>query len=586
MRYRRAIGAEVVEGGTRFRVWAPARSEVAVAIEGGSEHPLTRESDGYFSGVVAGAGDGTRYRFRLDGGDAFPDPASRFQPEGPHGPSQVVDPARFRWTDDAWRGVDPRNCIMYEMHIGTYTAEGTWRAAIEHLDDLAGIGINVLEVMPVADFAGRFGWGYDGVNLWAPTRLYGEPDDFRRFVDAAHARGLGVILDVVYNHLGPDGNYLSQFTPDYFTKKYDTEWGDAINFASAGVREFFAENAAYWIDELHLDGLRLDATQSIHDESDEHVITLVTRSARAAAGNRPIVITAENEPQDVTFIESRGVDAMWNDDWHHAARVALGGPREAYYTDYTGRPQEFVSMAKHGFLYQGQWYSWQKHPRGTRSIGISPERFVCFIENHDQVANSARGERLVALASPGCFRAMTALLLLTPQLPLLFQGQEFGSTKPFLYFADHKPELAEAVEKGRREFLTQFPSIDLTKTARPHDRATFEACKLDHAAKDPSVVALHRELIALRRPCARVDGAVLGARCFCLRFFGDEERLLVVNLGDALTLDPADEPLLAGEWEMLWSSGKAIEESWRIPGESAVLLRSPVPAPVVRKSHA
>jgi maltooligosyltrehalose trehalohydrolase len=567
------VGAEVVDGGVRFRVWAPARREVAVAIDGGGEHPLTREEGGYFSGVVAAAREGTRYRFRLDGGDAFPDPASRFQPEGPHGASQVIDPARFRWSDQAWRGIDLRGRVIYEMHIGTYTPVGTWRAAIAHFGELADLGINVLEVMPVADFPGRFGWGYDGVDLWAPTRLYGEPDDFRRFVDAAHAHGLGVILDVVYNHLGPDGNYLAQYTPDYFTKKNATEWGDAINFAVDGVREFFAENAAYWIDEFHLDGLRLDATQSIHDdESEENIVALVTRRAREAADNRSILITAENEPQEVKLLREYGVDAMWNDDWHHAARVALGGPREAYYTDYAGRPQEFVSMAKHGFLFQGQWYAWQQKRRGTSSVGIAPEHFICYLENHDQVANSARGERLATLAPPGRLRALTALLLLAPQTPLLFQGQEFGSTKPFLYFADHKRELADAVAKGRSEFLTQFPSITM-QTARPDDPATFGACVLDHAAKDARVLALYRELIALRRPFERVDGAVLGARCFCLRFFGDEERLLVVNFGNALTLDPVDEPLLGGQWEMLWSSGAPIEERWRIPAESAVLLR-------------
>ena len=575
MRFRRAIGAEVAGDGVRFRVWAPARREVAVAIEGGGEHALTRQEGGYFSGIVAEAGDGTRYRFRLDGGDAFPDPASRFQPEGPHGPSQVVDPSRFEWSDRSWRGVEIGGAVLYEMHIGTYTAEGTWRAAMRHLEDLAGVGINLLEVMPVAEFPGRFGWGYDGVDLWAPTHLYGEPDDFRRFVDAAHARGLGVILDVVYNHFGPDGCYLSQFTPSYF-KRQKNEWGNTLNFDgddSAGVRQFFAENAAYWIDELHLDGLRLDATQSIPDASDEHVIALITRSARAAAGDRSIVVAAENEPQEIRLVREYGVDAMWNDDWHHAARVALGGRREAYYTDYIGRPQEFVSMASHGFLYQGQWYSWQKHPRGTVSIGVAPEHFICFLENHDQVANSARGERLATFASRGRYRAMTALLLLAPQTPLLFQGEEFGSTKPFLYFADHKPELAKAVAKGRRDSLRQFPSIDVTNTARPDDVATFEACKLDHEERDASIVALHRELIALRRPATRVDGAVLGPECFCLRFYGDEERLLIVNLGGAFALDPVDEPLLAGDWEMLWTSGGAIEERWRIPAESAVLLQ-------------
>ncbi|MDQ6800014.1 MAG: malto-oligosyltrehalose trehalohydrolase [Acidobacteriota bacterium] len=571
---RRPVGAELIGDGVDFRVWAPDRKSVSVVIDG-SDFPLELENDGHFRGFVEEARAGTRYRFRLDRDEeTFPDPASRFQPEGPHGPSMVVDPA-YPWRDRTWRGVNPRALVIYEMHIGTFSREGTWRSAIDHLHSLADLGINLVEVMPVNEFAGRFGWGYDGVDLWAPTHLYGTPDDFRLFVDSAHALGVGVILDVVYNHFGPDGCYWKSFAKDYFLERKN-EWGDAINFGASGVRELVAENAGYWIEEFHLDGLRLDATQNIDDRCPEHIIAVIQRKAREAARDRAIVIVAENEPQDVVLLESYGVDAMWNDDWHHSAMVAATGQHEAYYTDYRGRPQEFVSMAKHGFLYQGQWYSWQKNNRGTPSRDIARERFVCFLQNHDQIANSGTGERIQFRTSPGRTRALTALLLLGPNTPMLFQGQEFAASAPFLYFADHKPELAHAVEKGRREFMSQFPSIAIEKLPAPHDPSTFERCKLDHSEREKhsDAIALHRDLLRLRRPTDRVDGAVIGEHALLLRF--DDDRLLIVNLGPALTLDIMPEPLLAPpaghRWELRWSSEPAA--LWRIPGESALLLEA------------
>jgi maltooligosyltrehalose trehalohydrolase len=574
---RRSIGAEVQADGVHFRVWAPAHDKVAVVIDG-RDYPLQREERGHFSGLVREARAGTRYKFRVSDGE-YPDPASRFQPEGVHGPSEVIDPA-FRWRE--WRGVKLKDAVLYEMHVGTFTAEGTYAAAIEHLDALATLGVTVLELMPVNDFAGRFGWGYDGVDLWAPMRLYGRPEELRRFVDEAHARGLAVIHDVVYNHLGPDGCYLSKFTPHYFTKKYENEWGEAINFDSQeahGVREFFAENAAYWIDEFHFDGLRIDATQSIFDESDPHIL-------REIRDRVPGLLVAENEPEDTRLIRELGFDAMWNDDWHHAARVAATGRSEAYYTDYRGRAQEFVSMAKRGFLYQGQYYQWQKKRRGTPSYDLRPEHFVCYLQNHDQIANSATGARLHELTSPGRLRALTALLLLQPQIPMLFQGQEFGARSPFLFFADHVPELAEKVRKGRREFLEQFPSIKGAELAAPDDEATFLACKLDRSQQDEAAVALHRELLALRRQMpfeATLEGATLTDDCLALRWLGDDQRLLIVNLGRELHFDPAPEPLLApapgfSRWQTVWCSEASPEPesedgTWRIAGETAVLLK-------------
>jgi maltooligosyltrehalose trehalohydrolase len=573
---------------------------------------LSAEDEGYFSAHLTWARAGMDYRYRLDGEGPFPDPASRFQPEGPHGPSRIVDPTAFAWTDHDWTGVRLPGQVIYEMHVGTFTRDGTWTAARKELPELAAAGITVLEVMPIADFAGTFGWGYDGVNPFAPTRLYGEPDDVRHFVNEAHRFGLGVILDVVYNHLGPDGNYLKQFAEAYFTNRYKTDWGEAINFDgpdSGPVREYFLANAAYWIDEYHFDGLRLDATQNVYDSSSDHILAALARRTRKAAGSRSILLVAENEPQHVNLVRPPeqngfGLDALWNDDFHHTARVALTGRREAYYTDYLGTPQELVSALKWGYLYQGQYYAHQNKRRGTPSFGVSSSAFVTFVQNHDQIANSGRGQRIHELTSPGRLRAMTALMLLGPGTPMLFQGQEFASSAPFLFFADHVPELARLVRKGRAEFLTQFPSLAGPEMqallADPANRATFERCKLDFSERQQhaAIYALHRDLLQLRRedPVFRapkergVDGAILAPQAFLLRYFGGDgdDRLLVVNLGRDLHLEVAPEPLLAPpegkEWTLLWSSespaygtgGTAPVETaagWHLPGEAAVVLR-------------
>lgn len=622
-------GAHVLfQEGVRFRVWAPCRRKVAVVLEcgagSGSAVELVQEADGYFSGSVSKAAQGTLYRYRLDDDPTlYPDPVSRFQPQGPHGPSQVIDPSKFQWTDHDWPGISRKGQVVYEMHIGTFTPEGTWAAASRELPELAATDITVIELMPVADFAGKFGWGYDGVNLFAPTRLYGDPDDFRRFVDRAHAAGIGVILDVVYNHLGPDGNYLKSFAPDYFTNRYKNDWGEAINFDgpnSGPVREFFLANAEYWVREFHIDGLRLDATQQIYDASDDHILAALSRRVRQAGGSRATYLVAENEPQEGKLVRplergGYGLDALWNDDFHHSAIVALTGHNEAYYTDYHGTAQEFISAAKWGYLYQGQRYSWQKKRRGTASLDLDPDNFVTFTQNHDQVANTARGLRCHFLTSPGRHRAMTALLLLGPGTPMLFQGQEFSSSSPFFYFADHNPELSRLVSQGRHNSLKQFRSIATPETqaqlTEPGDPQTFERCKLDFSERqrNAGAYALHRDLLKLRRkdpvfrsPRARgVDGAVLGEEAFVLRYFGEagDDRLLLVNFGRDLHLDPAPEPLLAPpenkRWSMHWSSedpryggggtpAPDTVDNWRIPGHSALVLvpqdLPPEPSPI------
>jgi maltooligosyltrehalose trehalohydrolase len=593
--------------------------EVVLATDQGARTTkLQREEQGYFS-VFVPARPGTLYRFRLDGGETlYPDPASRFQPEGPHGPSEVIDPTAFCWTDQDWHGVALAGQVIYEMHIGTFTPAGTWASACEHLPELAELGVTVLEVMPVADFPGRFGWGYDGVDLFAPTRLYGRPDDFRRFVDRAHALGLAVILDVVYNHLGPDGNYLKQFSNDYFSSN-KTEWGEAINFDGANaepVRAFFVANACYWIQEYHIDGLRLDATQQIFDTSPEHILRAVGRAVREAAGGRQTLVVAENETQETRHVRSfaqggYGLDAVWNDDYHHSALVALTGHNDAYYADYHGTPQELIAALKWGYLYQGQFSSAQKKPRGTPALDLPPAQFVQYLENHDQVANSGRGLRCWQLTSPGRLKALTALTLLGPATPMLFQGQEYAASSPFYFFADHSPELAQLVFKGRRQFLAQFRSLMAPENAAlipdPADPQTFARCKLDFGERQrhAEFYRLHRDLLRLRRedPAFRaqrhrgVDGAVLAEHAFVLRYFvdGGADRLLLVNLGRDLSLNPVGEPLLAPptgqRWQLAWSSESSqyggcgtppleTETQWRIPGEALIVL---VPAPLLER---
>src|SRR6184192_1830410 len=620
VRRRYPIGAELItENQTHFRIWAPKARKLDVVIEQGPDsgrtfRSLTPEPAGYFSGAI-NAEVGSRYRFRVNNGEMlYPDPASRFQPDGPHGPSCIVDARQFKWTDSQWPGITLKGQIIYEMHIGTFTTEGTWRAAAEQLPELARIGITVVEMMPIADFPGKFGWGYDGVNLFAPSHLYGTPDDLRALIDRAHSLGLGVILDVVYNHFGPDGNYLAGFSDDYLIRDKENEWGDAINFDgpnSGPVREFFITNGRYWIEEFQFDGFRFDATHAIRDQADEYIIGAVGHAAREAAGSRSILLIAENDLQEAKMARPLNeggddLDGMWNDDFHHSAVVALTGRNEAYFGDYLGAPQEFISAAKYGFLYQGQAQSWRKALRGTPTFGLASEAFVCFIENHDQIANTGQGERLRLQTSPGRYRAMTALLLLGPWTPLLFQGQEFGASTPFIFFTDvGDGQMREAIRKGRFSFLAQFPSLATKEVQErlpvPSDPTSFVSCKLDFSErqKNQELYDLHVDLLRLRREDTRfreqdtngVDGAVLSPASFLLRYFSEanrDDRLLVVNFGESRDLNPIPEPLLAPplgfEWETLWSSESAryggsgtatvaTQDNWKLPAEATIALR-------------
>ncbi len=494
----------------------------------------------------------------------------------------VVEPAAYSWQDADWRGISMHGQVIYELHIGAFTTEGTFDAAARELRHLAALGVTCLEIMPVCEFPGRFNWGYDGVALYAPYHGYGDYDALKRFVDAAHACQLAVILDVVYNHLGADGNYLACFSPDYFTDRYSNEWGQALNFdgpQSAPVRELFAANAEYWIREFHLDGLRVDATQSLHDASQPHIAALIVARARAAAAGRDIIMIAENEPQQAQLLwcidaGGMGFDAIWNDDFHHSARVAVTGNRDGYFHDYRGRAQELASAIRHGFLFQGQHYCWQDKPRGTPALDQPARSFVAYTQNHDQVANTFYGQRLHEITSPARHRVITALLLLAPHTPLLFMGQEFAASSPFPFFADHRPELAAEVHEGRKKFLRQFASY-ATPAAQnrildPGAAETFSAAKLDFTERDThhTIYALYHDLLRLRREDPviaaqnrdSIECAVLAEQTFLVRWIGASagDLLLIINLGPQLELRPAPEPLLAplrqSRWQLRWSS--------------------------------
>jgi maltooligosyltrehalose trehalohydrolase len=590
-----------------FRIWAPACPRVRVVVDGTS-HDLEPQGDGTHAAAVP-ATAGSRYGFRLgDDPRVLPDPASHFQPDGIDGLSEVID-HRFPWTDGDWKGHPADRHVVYELHCGTFTAEGTWRAAIDELPALARMGVTTLQLMPVNTFGGRVGWGYDGVFWYAPQPEYGRPDDLRAFVDAAHRLGLAVVLDVVYNHVGPRGSVLHEYAQAYFARDTDNEWGAALNYDAADsepVRRFAVDNAAHWVRHYHMDGIRLDATQAIIDRSPVHVVTEIVAAVREAAGDRATIVIAENEPQDTTLLRAPeqggyGVDIMYNDDFHHSMRVRLTGWRDAYFSDYSGSAQEWLSCLRHGFLFQGQFYPWQGKRRGSPSLGFRPHRFLCFLENHDQVANAnAAGRRLHMVASPAQYRAMTALLLLGPWTPMLFQGQEYGSTQRWLYFADHPGDLGAAVHQGRVEFIRQFQRIRPgahRDIPAPGDRATFDTCVLrrppDGVASTP-LWRLHRDLLTLRRRWyeadeVRIDASAPTADLLLVRCWsGADEYLLAVNMGADCDLARCSDPLVAlpktSSWQLAWSSeapeygggGSPLpaHDSWLIAGHAATVLRA------------
>jgi maltooligosyltrehalose trehalohydrolase len=516
------FGAEMVEPGrTRFRLWAPAAREVALVLaqDTRSDRLAMEQAEGGWWQLTARATASTRYRYVVDGGRGVPDPASRFNPDDVHGASEVVDPAAFQWEDGGWRGRPWEEAAIYELHVGTFSPEGTFAGVEARLDYLSDLGVTAIELMPVADFPGRRGWGYDGVLPYAPDAAYGRPESLKRLISAAHARGLMVLLDVVYNHFGPEGNYLHVYAPQFFTNRHHTPWGAAINFdgeSSRPVRDFFIHNALYWLEEFHADGLRLDAVHAIADDSTPHILEEIAATIRACSGlERHVHLVLENDSNEARYLQRAAdsttplYDAQWNDDVHHAFHVLLTGESDGYYIDYAHDPT--LSLGRcltEGYAYQGERSPHRGGaPRGEPSASLPPAAFVSFLQTHDQVGNRAFGERLAALADEAALRAATAAWLLAPAPPMLFMGEEFGAVTPFLYFCDFTGELAAAVRDGRRREFAQFTRFadpsERDAISDPNDPATFARSKLDWncAGHAPHArwLPLYRRLLALRR---------------------------------------------------------------------------------------
>ncbi len=543
------FGAVPSHEGVRFAVWQPPAGELRLQLHDGAAvgvHPLAPDGDGMLATWVRGAAAGDRYTYSLDG-SALPDPASRFQPDGVHGVSQVVDPGAFKWHDHGWRARPIDDLIVYELHVGTFSPTGTFAGVQQRLPYLRDLGVTAIELMPVADFPGRRNWGYDGAALYAPSRAYGTPEDLRRLVDVAHGHGLSVILDVVYNHLGPEGAYLTRFNHHYFNNRHRTPWGDGINLDGPGsllVRRFILDNAAHWVREYHVDGLRLDATHALIDESAKHIVQEIAETVRAEAG-RPIVVHAEDDRNLAAMIEDAalggwGLDGVWADDFHHVVRTMVAGDNHGYYADFAGHTRELATIIEDGWLYSGDHSLHMKRHRGTHPGRVPMHRFVVCVQNHDQVGNRAMGDRLHHTIGEDAWRAVTVLLVSVPMTPLLFMGQEWAASSPFQYFTDLEPELGHRVTEGRRHEFAEFPAFTdpgaRERIPDPQAEATFLASRLRWEERSGGVhersLALHRALIALRLEHEALSGSEATAGSAASP---DDETIVVRRHGDQET---------------------------------------------------
>jgi maltooligosyltrehalose trehalohydrolase len=593
-----SLGASFRGAVTVFRVWAPDAEAVDLVLERPDQpsvHPMVNYADGYFSIRVPHVAPGDLYRFRVDGRGPFPDPASRWQPQGVHGPSAVVDPAAYSWRDEQWTGIPLKDLVLYELHTGTFTPAGTFRAAEEKLPELVDLGVNAVELMPVADFAGNRNWGYDGVAPFAPARCYGTPDDLRHFVDAAHGLGLAVFIDVVYNHFGPDGAYQGAFSRHYFSQTHKSPWGDGINFdgpLSSPVRDYFIENALRWVHEYHADGLRFDATHAIVDDSPRHILASITSSVRAslAGASRHVHLIAEDVNNLALMLkpESQGgweLDALWSDDFHHQMRRALAGDHDGYFQDFDGSAASIAETVRKGWFYCGQHAPYFGGPRGTDPAGIAYPRFVCFIQNHDQIGNRAFGDRLNHKIDLAAYRAASALLLFLPETPLLFMGQEWAASTPFLYFTDHHPELGKLVTEGRRREFSRFTAFSGPASREaipdPQQAMTFEKSRLlwEERGQEPhaSVMRLYRDLLRLRRtdPAFQTPGrsaelgvSALDEETLVLRreSASGEAILAVIRLRGSGAVDLASHPLAGSQrWRLDWNTEAAMYAADPLP---------------------
>jgi maltooligosyltrehalose trehalohydrolase len=510
------FGAIPSQDGVRFTVWAPAATRLELHIHDGAaagSHALARDESGVHQTWVRDARAGDRYSYSLDGGEDLPDPASRFQPDGVHRASQVVDPSSYGWRDSRWHPREPPDAIVYELHVGTFTPEGTFDGVCARLPYLRDLGITTIELMPVADFAGQRNWGYDGVALYAPSRAYGSPDDLRALVDAAHAHGLSMMIDVVYNHVGPEGAYLARFSPAFFTNRYQTPWGAAVNLDGAEsemVRRFIVDNACHWIREYHFDGLRLDATHALIDHGPKHIVQEITEAVRAEA-QRHIVVHAEDHRNLATMIEDVraggwGLDGVWADDFHHVVRAMVAGDQHGYYADFAGQARELETIVRDGWLYSGAHSRFLERARGTHPGNVPMHRFVVCVQNHDQIGNRALGERLHHEIPAETWRAVSVLLLMVPMTPFLFMGQEWAASTPFQFFTDLEPGLGRLVTEGRRREFAAFPGFTdpegMSRIPDPQAETTFLNSRLKwdevSAGRHGRSLALYRALIALR----------------------------------------------------------------------------------------
>lgn len=542
------FGAFCSRGGVEFRVWAPAASLVELVVEAPVKCSiaLQQHCDGVWRRFVAGLGPGTLYWYRLDGEGPYPDPASRFQPHGVHGPSEVIDASNFAWTDQHWRGVELERLVIYELHIGTFTQAGTFQAAHEKLRYLKELGVTAIELMPVADFAGDRNWGYDAAAWYAPARCYGRPDDLRALVNHAHELGLAVLLDVVYNHLGPDGAYLARFSPQALSQKYRTPWGPAINLDGPGstmMRRFICDNALYWVHEFHIDGFRFDSTHAFYDQTRPHFLqelTLALRHASQQLGRRLLLIAEDhrNLRELVAPVGEHGFgfDAVWSEDFHHSMRRLLARDADGYFQDFNGTAEEIATVLNQGWLFTGQQSQYYGGPRGTSIEGTRPPQFVIYLQNHDQVGHRPFGRRLHHEVDLASWRAASTLLILAPETPLLFMGQEWAASSPFHFFIDHRPELARKIWEGRRCELSRFhafadPKI-WSRLPDPGSLETFRACKLrwDELEEEPhkGILALYKRLLKLR---ATHPALTVPEREFAIAEAYDAETLLLRREG-------------------------------------------------------
>ncbi|MEQ1354317.1 MAG: malto-oligosyltrehalose trehalohydrolase [Candidatus Acidiferrum sp.] len=579
------LGATPLSGqGFRFVVWAPAAKNLSVRRLSGADGgvvPMRRLADGYFEVEIEDFAPGERYFFRFEDGRERPDPASRFQPEGVHGPTQAIDLDNFKWTDSSWKGLPLEETVFYEVHVGTYTPEGTFEALIPHLAGLRDLGITTIELMPVAQFPGGRNWGYDGVQPFAPQNSYGGPRGLQKFVDAAHAHGLAVALDVVYNHLGPEGNYLNEFGP-YFTDKYRTPWGSAINFDgpdSEPVRRFFIENALQWLEKYHVDVLRLDAVHGIFDFGASHFLAELQTAVDSleARLHRKLHLVAESDLNDSRILHGPaqggyGLHAQWSDDFHHSLHSLLTGERAGYYSDF-GEVHHLADTMKKGWFYAGQHSNFRRRRHGNDPSGLAGSKFVVCIQNHDQIGNRARGERLSILVDLEALKLAAGVTALAPFVPLLFMGEEYGETAPFQYFTSHGDvELIEAVRKGRQEEFAAF--VWEGEIPDPQAEQTFSRSKLDHALKDQephhTLRALYRELLAIRREYAlagtgKVEVLENGSSILMIAGEGAGKRLAVIFEFGKIE-HAFDAQLPTGTWKLRLDSA---DSKWRGPGISA-----------------